>query len=161
MHIREKHLRISLGGDRQKLGYIGLLQMTFGAKMLKTIAVIDDEVEMGDLYSMIFERQILKGLVKVEFFSDSRDFVEWYKTNTPDLILSDIDMPHLNGPQVMKLIQQSEQRIPAYFVSGHHPSEYTHVMRELGVYRFISKPMNFNLVQGLIELDLGILSANL
>lgn len=129
--------------------------------MPKVIAVIDDELEMEDLYEMLLEKQIKKGLVKLEFFSDSRVFLDWYQHHKPDMILSDINMPHLDGPQVFKLIGRTNKRIPTYFVSGHDQDEYARTMRELGVYRFISKPMNFNQVQGLIELDLGILSANL
>ena len=127
--------------------------------MPKVIAVIDDELEMEDLYHMILEKQIRKGFVELKFFSDSRDFAKWYELHTPDLILSDINMPHMDGPEVVKLINESGRRVPTYFVSGHNQAEYRNIMLELGVYRFISKPMNFNHVQGLIELDLGILAA--
>lgn len=129
--------------------------------MTKVIAVIDDEVEMEYLYLLMLENQIKKGLIELKFFSDSRKFLDWYQHHRPDMILSDINMPHLDGPQVFKLIGHTGRRIPTYFVSGDEQEEYTKTMRELGVYRFISKPMDFNQVQGLIELDLGILSANL
>lgn len=129
--------------------------------MTKVIAIIDDEKEMEHLFSLMLQKQIRKGLVAIKFFSDSRNFLDWYKDHRPDMILTDINMPHLNGPQIMKVVGKSIRSIPTYFVSGDSESEYTKTMRELGVYRFISKPMNFNHVQGLIELDLGILSANL
>ena len=129
--------------------------------MTKLIAIIDDEKEMEYLYSIMLQKQIRKGLVEIKFFSDSRNFLDWYQGHRPDMILTDINMPHLNGPQIMKVVGKSIRSIPTYFVSGDNESEHTKVMRELGVYRFISKPMNFNHVQGLIELDLGILSANL
>lgn len=129
--------------------------------MTKVIAIIDDEKEMEYLFSLMLQKQIKKGLIEIKFFSDSRNFLEWYQDHRPDMILTDINMPHLNGPQIMKVVGKSIRSIPTYFVSGDHESEHTRVMRELGVYRFISKPMNFNHVQGLIELDLGILSANL
>lgn len=129
--------------------------------MRKLVAVIDDEHEMGDLYGLILEKQIKRGLINLKFFSDSRDFLAWFQSNKPDLILSDINMPHLDGPEVIKLVGKSGRGIPTYFVSANTESDYAKVMRELGVYRFISKPLNFNHVQGLIELDLGILAANL
>lgn len=129
--------------------------------MTKVIAIIDDEKEMEHLFSLMLQKQIKKGLVAIKFFSDSRNFLDWFKDHRPDMILTDINMPHLNGPQIMKVVGKSIRSIPTYFVSGDSESEYTKTMRELGVYRFISKPMNFNHVQGLIELDLGILSANL
>lgn len=132
-----------------------------GAFVTKVIAIIDDEKEMEYLYTVMLQNQIKKGLIAIKFFSDSRHFLDWYKENKPDMILSDINMPHLDGPQIMKIMGKSVRSIPTYFVSGTNEFEHTEVMKELGVYRFISKPMNFNHVQGLIELDLGILSANL
>ncbi len=129
--------------------------------MAKLIAVVDDELEMEYIYSLVLEKQIKRGLIKLKFFSDSRVFMEWLNHNEPDLILTDINMPFMDGPTVIDLVKKSGRSIPTYFVSGYDESEFKKIMRELGVYRFISKPLNFNNVCGLIELDLGILTANL
>lgn len=129
--------------------------------MQKVIAVVDDEVEMEYIYSIMLETPIKKGLIKFEFFSDSRKFVEWLDTNTPDLILTDIHMPHLDGLHLMEHLRKSGRHVPTYFVSGYDEMEFRKIMEELGVYRFLSKPLDFNIVLGHIELDLGILSANL
>jgi DNA-binding NtrC family response regulator len=133
----------------------------FGEKVAKLIAVIDDEVEMEFIYTLMLESQIKRGLINLKFFSDSRTFVEWLNYNEPDLILTDINMPHLNGPKIIDLVKNSGRSIPTYFVSGYDEFEFKKIMQELGVYRFVSKPFDFNNVQGLIELDLGILAANL
>lgn len=129
--------------------------------MPKLVAVVDDEVEMEYIYSLMLEKPIKKGLIELRFFSDSRSFVNWLEHNRPDMILTDINMPHLDGPDVMELVKKTGRSIPTYFVSGYDEIEYRKIMRELGVYRFLSKPLNFNNVLGLIELDLGILAANL
>ncbi len=129
--------------------------------MAKLIAVVDDEIEMEYIYSLLLEKQIKRGIIKFKFFSDSRIFMEWLNHNEPDLILTDINMPFMDGPTVIDLVKKSGRSIPTYFVSGYDESEFRKIMRELGVYRFISKPLNFNNVLGLIELDLGILTANL
>ncbi len=127
----------------------------------KLIAVVDDEMEMEFIYSLMLEKQIKRGLIQLKFFSDSRVFVKWLEHNRPDLILTDINMPYLDGPSVIDLVRKSGRSIPTYFVSGHEESDFKKIMRELGVYRFLSKPLNFNNVLGHIELDLGILTANL
>lgn len=129
--------------------------------MTKLIAVVDDELEMEYIYKLLLEKQIRRGLIKLRFFSDSRNFMAWLKNNEPDLILTDINMPHLDGPTLMEEIKKSGRSIPTYFVSGYDEFEFRNIMRELGVYRFLSKPLDFNNVLGLIELDLGILAANL
>lgn len=129
--------------------------------MQKVIAVIDDETEMEDLYRLLLESPIKKGLIELKFFSDSRLFAGWLNDNRPDLILTDINMPHLDGLDLMGLVRKTGRDIPTYFVSGYDQREFEKIMRELGVYRFLSKPLNLNIVLGLIELDLGILAANL
>ena len=129
--------------------------------MRKLIAIIDDEIVMKDLYNFILERPIRRGLLEIKFFSDSREFVEWFKKNTPDLILTDINLPHMDGTLLMDIVKKSGRNIPTYFVSGYHESNYKNSMRDLSVNRFISKPLNFNHVLDLIELDLGILPSNL
>lgn len=137
------------------------IKLSSGVQVPKLVAVVDDEVEMEYIYSIMLEKPIKKGLIELKFFSDSRKFVTWLDNNTPDLILSDINMPHLDGPNVMELVNKTGRSIPTYFVSGYDEVEFRRIMRELGVYRFLSKPLNFNNVLGLIELDLGILAANL
>jgi len=127
----------------------------------KLIAVIDDELEMEYLYYLLLEKQIKRGLIHLKFFSDSLKFAEWFEHNSPDLILSDINMPQMDGQAIMQMVKDSGRRIPTYFVSGYDEAEFKKIMQELGVYRFLSKPLNFNNVLGLIELDLGILAANL
>lgn len=124
--------------------------------MAKVIAIIDDEDEMEFLYSMLFEDAIKDGSIEIKFFSDSRDFCEWFVNHKPDLIMSDINMPHISGPELTRLIQQSGHSIQTYFVSGHEERDYSKEMKELGVCRFISKPLDFNHVLNLIGQDLNL-----
>lgn len=135
--------------------------MAHGVKVTKLVVIVDDELEMEFIYNLMLENQIKQGLIQLKFFSDSRHFIEWLKLNSPDLILTDINMPFMDGPKVMELIKESGRNIPTYFVSGHDESDFKKIMLELGVYRFLSKPLDINNLQDLIELDLGILTANL
>jgi len=54
------------------------------------MAIIDDDLEMEFLYSLILSEIISSGALTAHFFSDSRDFQPWLELNSPDLILSDI-----------------------------------------------------------------------
>jgi FixJ family two-component response regulator len=122
----------------------------------KLIAIIDDEVEMEFLYSMLFEAAVEKKLVEFHFFSDSRVFIEWFANRKPDLLLCDINLPHISGVELSKRVKESGHPVQTYFVSGHDERDYKDVMKRLGVSRFISKPLDFNHVANLIETDLGL-----
>ena len=129
--------------------------------MSKTVAIIDDEAEMEYIYSVMLENPIKQGLIDIKFFTESRDFFTWLESNDPDLILSDINMPDISGPDILSRVRQTGRIIPTYLVSGYEESKYRKLMEDLGVWRFLTKPLNFSKVCSFIELDLGLLSANL
>lgn len=129
--------------------------------MSKLIAVIDDECEMEDIYDLILEKFIREELVTVKFFQCSKKFLEWIKTNSPSLILTDIHMPEVSGVEVVQKLKQEGRCIPTYFVSGHDEKEYRPLMKELNVNRYFTKPLNFQMLLNYIESDLGFVTVNL
>jgi DNA-binding NtrC family response regulator len=122
----------------------------------KTIAIIDDEKEMEQLYSMLMEDAVQKKIIHLKFFDDSRIFLKWFEDNKPDLILSDINMPHMSGIELARELRTQGFKILTYFVSGDDESEYTDAMKKFGPCRFFSKPLDFEQVLNLIEEDLGL-----
>ena len=124
--------------------------------MPKLIAIIDDEAEMEFFYSLVFEKALKKGLIKLKFFQDSRDFFEWFIANEPDLILSDINMPYISGPELSRTVRQMGRMMPIYFVSGFEENDYQDVLSEIDVCRFLTKPLNPTRFHGLLELDLNL-----
>ncbi len=125
--------------------------------MPKLIAIIDDEREMEDIYSILLEDMVLTDDIQLKFFSDARLFVLWLKFNQPDLILSDITMPFLSGTELGRRIRETGKSICTYFVSGHLEDDYKETMKELGVSRYLSKPINFNDMVDYIKTDLNLL----
>ncbi|HXH30069.1 MAG TPA: response regulator [Bacteriovoracaceae bacterium] len=129
--------------------------------MSKTVAIIDDEAEMEFIYSVMLDVPVKKGLIDLKFFSDSEEFFTWFQTHRPDLILSDINMPNISGPDILRRVRNAGRSIPTYLVSGYEESNYRQIIQDLEVRRFLTKPLNFNKVCTFIELDLGLRSANL
>ncbi len=124
--------------------------------MIKTIAIIDDEKEMEQLYSMLMEDAVEQKIINLKFFDDSRNFLKWFETNKPDLILSDINMPHMNGIELARELRAQGFKILTYFVSGDDESVYAETMKKFGPCRFFCKPLDFEHVLNLIEEDLGL-----
>ena len=124
--------------------------------MPKLIAIVDDEPEMEYYYSIIFDRAIERKQVQLKFFQDSRDFFTWFESHEVDLILSDISMPYISGPELCRSVRLSGRSIPIYFVSGHDERDYREILSEIGLCRFLSKPINPIQFHGLVELDLNL-----
>lgn len=129
--------------------------------MIRTIAIVDDEPEMEDIWSFLLTPLVEEFNGRLFFFNDSRDFLEWSDHNpTPALLLCDIDMPSLNGPELCRKLRQSGQDMGIFFVSGHDPKEYQEVMKKLGISRFITKPIVGEEVLAACKEELFDLSAN-
>jgi CheY-like chemotaxis protein len=129
----------------------------------KIIAIIDDEPEMEDLYLLIFEPLIDRELVELHFFHDGLTFLNWFRKNRPDLLLCDINLPGMNGSELIEEIRRIEKNnmtpsIQFSFVSGYHPEQYASLMDRHQVTRFITKPLAVKETLALIEKDLGLVS---
>lgn len=130
---------------------------------MKTIAIIDDEPEMEDLYLLILDSLIEREAAQVHFFHDGFSFLTWFKKNRPDLLLCDISLPGINGSELVQEIRRLEnvsatRSIQISFVSGHHPKNYSSVMSDQRITRFITKPLSARDTLHLIEKDLGLVS---
>lgn len=82
------------------------------------------------------------GYTSVSSTMDSREVLELYKSNRYDVILLDLNMPHLNGFQVMESLKtvETEGYLPVLVITA----EPAHKLRALqaGAKDFISKPID-------------------
>ena len=120
--------------------------------MQKIIAILDDEQEMGEIYHLLLEKEIVEKKIHFYFFSDSRLFARWIEGNRPDVVLTDLNMPFLTGQEVIRLVRNKYSTAKTYIISGDVEDEHQKVMKELGVSSFLSKPINFQSFQGTLNL---------
>lgn len=64
--------------------------------------------------------------------------------NMPDLIISDIEMPDLDGFELLKIIKSSSffNKIPMFILSGKQKSQDRITAYRLGANDFLTKPFN-------------------
>ncbi len=119
---------------------------------------------MEDLYLLILESLIDRELVDIHFFPDALNFLNWFRKNRPDLLLCDINLPGMDGSELVQEIRRLEkntgitQGVQISFVSGHHPNQFADVMKEHQVSHFITKPIATRETLAMIERDLGLVS---
>ena len=63
---------------------------------------------------------------------------------TPDIIISDINMPEMNGIEFCKAVRQNVAwlAIPFIFLTGNSSSDIIHMGRQLGVEDYLTKPID-------------------
>jgi len=78
------------------------------------------------------------------------------KSNTPDLILLDIDMPEMNGYEAIKILKASPdtKNIPVIFLTAKNESEDELEGLTLGAIDYITKPFNPAMLLKRIEVHL-------
>ncbi len=101
------------------------------------IAVADDEPEMLAYYQKCLPRL---GHQVVSIAKDGRELVEQCRTIRPDLIVTDIKMPHLDGIEAATVIYQ-ERPVPVILVSAFHDEELVRRAEEDHVVAYLVKPI--------------------
>ncbi|MFT5660188.1 MAG: diguanylate cyclase (GGDEF)-like protein [Sulfurimonas sp.] len=72
---------------------------------------------------------------------DGKDGIKQFEDGSFDLILSDINMPNLNGIEMLKVIREKNQEIPILFLSAYNDSQYILQAIELDIEGYILKPL--------------------
>lgn len=105
------------------------------------IYVVDDEPVNLKLIERILE---IDGFTNVHSIQDSRNVVDMYKQGRPELILLDINMPYLDGFEVLEGLKSLPNNTlpPVVFLTAQNAAEFRVKAFENGVLDFISKPFN-------------------
>lgn len=107
------------------------------------ILIIDDEPANLKLLDKMLRGQGYQNLVLV---SDPREVIDRYRTARPDLILLDINMPHLDGYQVMEQLKVLNDPLlpPIIILTAQHSKDYLLRALAAGARDFVTKPFDRN-----------------
>lgn len=105
--------------------------------MKKHILVVDDNIT-----NLKIAEKTLKDLYKVTLLVSATQTFKFLEKNKPDLILLDINMPHIDGYETIKKIKEREDlaNIPVIFLTAQIDDESEVKGIELGAVDFIRKP---------------------
>ena len=70
--------------------------------------------------------------------------LEMYKNNSFDIVISDIQMPYMNGLEFAKKIKDIDKNSTIFLMSAFRDSEYLKKSIEIGIDFFINKPVNLD-----------------
>ncbi len=108
-----------------------------GNASLKHVLIVDD-----DNINLTCARTVLKGLCKVTPTISGSQALHFLENNTPDLILLDINMPFMDGFEVMRRIRENPRikDIPIIFLSANANAVTEAECLDMGAIDFIAKP---------------------
>ncbi|MEY4503764.1 MAG: hypothetical protein RL154_56 [Pseudomonadota bacterium] len=116
------------------------MQLDFSVLKNKTILLAEDEKPILDVLAKLlsnFFANVLKA-------KDGEEAFLLYVAHKPDLILSDIHMPNLNGLEFAAKVRETDQQIPIVFLSAY--SEYKMLLKAVNtmVDGYLIKPADCN-----------------
>ena len=103
--------------------------------MQENVLVVDDHPEIRDLMVKILERRDYR----VSTASDGHDALTQFALARPDLVITDLSMPGLNGYQLCRLIRGISS-VPVLIMSAQKGVEEK--VYEMGADAFVSKPFD-------------------
>ena len=118
--------------------------------MSVSILVVDDEPDVAELFRQRFRREARQGVYVMHFADSGEAALERLSGNIePALIavLSDINMPGMDGLQLLGEIRRRCPDLPVVMVTAYGDDLRRRRANELGAAQFLSKPVDFDLLK--------------
>ncbi|MCL2199634.1 MAG: response regulator [Defluviitaleaceae bacterium] len=119
--------------------------------VLKTIFLVDD-----DMTNLTIGKKALVGHYKIFTLNSGRVMLNMLENIVPDLILLDVEMPEMDGYEVIKQLKSKEKtaQIPVIFLTALNNEETELKGLSLGAIDYITKPFSPPLLLKRIEVHL-------
>lgn len=126
--------------------------MTF--KQHLKVMIVDDQRTSRMLIRDALE-QI--GISQIQFAGDGEEALKAMMTTPCHMVISDFNMPKLDGLQLLKAIRSygPTKRTPFIILSGRGDKELVQKAAQLGVNNFLVKPISVPVLQKTIEAIVG------
>ncbi len=115
------------------------------------ILIVDDEDDLRELLSHVLSAQGYE----IQSASNGEDAISTLKRESFDLALLDIQMPKMNGIQVLRFITEHSPATKTIMLTGFADLKNAMDAREFGARDFISKPYKLDDVLSTIRQVLG------
>jgi CheY-like chemotaxis protein len=112
-----------------------------------SILVVDDEPDVADLFRQRFRREARAGTYVMHFAASGSEALDRLAEEIqPELaaVLSDINMPGMDGLELLDEIKQRRPHLPVMMVTAYGDDERRRRARELGAFEFFTKPVDFD-----------------
>jgi CheY-like chemotaxis protein len=115
--------------------------------MSVSILVVDDEPDVADLFRQRFRREARQGTYVMHFAASGAEAMDRLAAEIqPALVavLSDLNMPDMDGLELLGKIKQRRPDLPVLMVTAYGDDERRRRARELGASEFVAKPVDFD-----------------
>ncbi len=119
------------------------------------ILYVEDNISLRKETADMFDDFFNKITISVDGKDGYEKYKKYFEINNKyfDLIVTDINMPNLDGIEMSKLILSLNSKQPILIVSAHNESDKLQELINIGISRFIHKPI---ILKDFIEIMIDI-----
>jgi adenylate cyclase len=112
--------------------------------MTARILVVDDEPDLEALVLQKFRHLIRDGALSLEFAHDGVEALAVLKAHADiDLVVTDINMPRMDGLSLLQKLQESDEKKSTIIVSAYGDMANIRTAMNRGAFDFVTKPIDF------------------
>lgn len=109
------------------------------------ILVVDDEVDLESLVLQKFRRRIRRKELEFDFAHNGKEAMEKLDQDGDiSMVISDINMPVMDGLALLKQLNESKPDIRSVIVSAYGDMNNIRTAMNRGAFDFVTKPVDFN-----------------
>jgi len=121
-----------------------------------TILYVEDEALIRQ-NAVEYLGRICKKVFEAE---DGFQALQLYHDSKPDIIISDINMPSMNGLEFARKIRQMDKQIPIIIATAHTETDYLLKAVELQLVKYVIKPITAPKLKSALDLAYAHLNQN-
>lgn len=110
------------------------------------IMVVDDEHDVESLFRQKFRKEMREGLIDFHFTFSGEDALEYLnsaKAADLVLILSDINMPGMNGFELLRILKEKYSHLKVFMITAYEDKEKFEKAIQWGAEEYFTKPIDF------------------
>ena len=114
------------------------------------LVIVEDERDVRQRLVGLIEKSDCNFEIVAEY-ETGIDAYDGIISDNPDLILTDIKIPYINGIELSKMVREIYPLVKIIIITGYSEFDYAKEAANLGVLGFISKPITLENIQSLLE----------
>ena len=124
--------------------------------MAYKILIVDDEPDLETLVRQKFRRQVREGRFELDFARDGQEALHKLEQDEGiSLVLSDINMPVMDGLTLLSKLEHLDRILKAVMVSAYGDMENIRTAMNRGAFDFVTKPIDFQDLEVTIDKTLN------
>ena len=102
--------------------------------------VVDDDKSIR----FVLEKALSRSGIDVNVFANGESLLDELELHTPDVVISDIRMPGINGLEVLERIVERHPKLPVIITTAHSDLDNAVSSYQSGAFEYLPKPFDID-----------------